>query len=250
MQDGFKLDAALPENQLKHHRRRVPWDNSFIDELRDGLSAVRICIGWPIFWLCMAIGSQVSISQAGQMETHGIPNDLIKSINPIAYVVFGILVPKLLYPFLNKRRIAFRTVNRISLGFLLMAVSMAFATAVQVIIYHSGPCYRFPLACAASENGTIPNNVHVLLQLPLYVIIALAEVFCWPTASEYMYTHAPKSMKSVLQACFIFTAGLGYALGMALSPLARDPSLVVLWGLVAGLMFLTACVFRVAFRRY
>ena len=207
-------------------------------------------IGWPIFWVCMGEGAQVSISQAGQMETHGIPNDLIKSANPIAYVVFGLLVQKLLYPFLQKRKIAFRAVNRITLGFLIMSVAMAYSAALQGVIYHTGPCYSHPLACEASDGGQIPNRIHVLWQLPTFIIIALAEVFCWPTGSEYTYSHAPKSMKSILQACYIGTAGLGYLLGMALSPLARDPLLLILWSLVAGLMFVTACAFRVAFRKY
>lgn len=250
IQDGFNLDSTLPENQLKNHDRTVPWDNGFIPELRSGLSAFKICMGWPIFWLCMALGAQVSISQAGQMETHGIPNDLLKSVNPIAYVVFGLVIQGQLYPLLHKRGIVIGVVNRITLGFVLMAVAMAYGAAVQAIIYHAGPCYEYPLKCPASENGTTPNQVHVLLQLPLFVVIALAEVFCWPTGSEYTYSHAPKSMKSILQACYISTAGLGYALSMAMSPLAKDPLLVILWGIVAGLIFMTACVFRAAFRKY
>jgi POT family proton-dependent oligopeptide transporter len=197
----------------------------------------------------MGQGAQVSISQAGQMETHDIPNDLIKSSNPIAYVIFGVLVQKQLYPFLRRRKIHFSPVNRISLGFFIMSVAMAYSAVVQAIIYRSGPCYSYPLSCAAS-GGRIPNQVHILIQLPTFVIIALAEVFCWPTGSEYTYSHAPKSMKSVLQACYISTAGVGYLLGMALSPLARDPLLVVLWSVTAGMMFVTACAFRVAFRKY
>ncbi|OQE63935.1 hypothetical protein PENNAL_c0236G03047 [Penicillium nalgiovense] len=247
---GFKLDAALPEKQLEVHGRVVPWDEEFIAELRGALSAFKICIGWPIFWVCMGEGSQVSISQAGQMETHGIPNDLIKSANPVAYVLFGVIVQKQLYPFLQKRKIVFSPVNRITLGFAIMAIAMAYSAVVQNAIYQAGPCYSRPLACDASQGGQIPNHVHVLLQLPTFVIIAIAEVFCWPTGSEYTYSHAPKSMKSILQACYIGTAGLGYLLGMALSPLAKDPLLVVLWSLVAGMMFLTACAFRVAFRKY
>jgi POT family proton-dependent oligopeptide transporter len=184
------------------------------------------------------------------MESHGIPNDLIKSINPVAYVIFGIIIQKQLYPFLQKRKIAFSAVNRITLGFAIMAVAMAYSAVVQNAIYQAGPCYSYPLACDASQEGRIPNRVHVLLQLPTFVIIAIAEVFCWPTGSEYTYSHAPKSMKSILQACYIGTAALGYLLGMALSPLAKDPLLVVLWSLVAGMMFLTACLFRVAFRKY
>ncbi|GFG20803.1 peptide transporter PTR2 [Aspergillus udagawae] len=225
---GFSLDAARPEYQCTvcvQDLVLLSNPGSLRDIAADGSS-----IGWPIFW----------------METHGIPNDLIKSSNPIAYVIIGVLVQKQLYPFLRRRKIHFSPVNRISLGFFIMSVAMGYSAVVQVVIYRSGPCYSHPLSCAAS-GGRIPNRVHVLLQLPTFVIIALAEVFCWPTGSEYTYSHAPKSMKSVLQACYISTAGVGYLLGMALSPLAKDPLLVVLWSLTAGMMFLTACAFRIAF---
>ncbi|KAL4981868.1 hypothetical protein BDW68DRAFT_183093 [Aspergillus falconensis] len=66
---GFSLDAARPEYQVEKHQRTVPWDKEFISELRDALSAFKICIGCPIFWDCMDQGAQVPISQAGQMET-------------------------------------------------------------------------------------------------------------------------------------------------------------------------------------
>lgn len=131
-----------------------------------------------------------------------------------------------------------------------MSVAMAYSAVVQAIIYRSAPCYSHPLSCPASSGGHTPNHVHVLLQLPTFVIIALAEVFCWPTGSEYTYSHAPKSMKSVLQTCYISTAGVGYLLGMTLSPLAKDPLLVVLWSATAAMMFVTACAFRVAFRNF
>jgi POT family proton-dependent oligopeptide transporter len=126
------------------------------------------------------------------METHGIPNDLIKSSNPVAYVIIGVLVQKKLYPFLQRRKISFSPVNRISLGFFIMSVAMAYSAVVQAIIYRSGPCYSHPLSCPASSRGRTPNHVHVLLQLPMLGIIALAEVFCWPTGSEYTLLACPE----------------------------------------------------------
>lgn len=39
---GFKLNAALPQYQLEKHGRVVPWDEEFIAELRNALSAFKI----------------------------------------------------------------------------------------------------------------------------------------------------------------------------------------------------------------
>ncbi|OJJ96560.1 hypothetical protein ASPACDRAFT_54443 [Aspergillus aculeatus ATCC 16872] len=248
---GFNLEACYPHTQLTMHQRVVPWDEGFITELRSGLSAFKICMGWPIFWLCMSQASQQGISQAGTMQSHGIPNDVPKVSNPVAYILFGILVQKMLYLFLQRIGILFNPVNRITLGFLIMSLAMTYFAVLQAAIYHTRPCYDHLLACAASnsDHGQITNQVHILIQLPTYIIIALAEVFCWPTGAEYLYTHSPKSMKSVMQACYVGTLALGYGLGMVLSPLAKDPYLVILWSLAAGLVFVCACVFWVAFRR-
>ncbi|PYI21917.1 hypothetical protein BO99DRAFT_480179 [Aspergillus violaceofuscus CBS 115571] len=248
---GFNLEACDPQTQLTMHQRVVPWNEGFIAELRSGISAFKICMGWPIFWLCMSQASQQGISQAGTMQSHGIPNDVLKVSNPVAYILFGVLVQKILYPFLQRIGIMFNPVNRITLGFLIMSLAMTYFAILQAAIYHARPCYDHPLACAASnsDHGQIPNQIHILIQLPTYIIIALAEVFCWPTGAEYLYTHSPKSMKSVMQACYVGTLALGYGLGMALSPLAKDPYLVILWSIAAGLVFVCACVFWVAFRR-
>jgi POT family proton-dependent oligopeptide transporter len=39
---GFKMDAALPETQAIKHQRTVPWDSTFIHELKRGLLACRV----------------------------------------------------------------------------------------------------------------------------------------------------------------------------------------------------------------
>src|SRR2546421_6302876 len=104
------------------------------------------------------------VSQAGQMELHGLPNDTIQALNPIACIILGPIVQKILYPFLNNRKISFRPIARITVGFITVIASMAYAAGVQRLIYNAGPCYDQPLACSASDGGRIPNHVNVWLQ--------------------------------------------------------------------------------------
>lgn len=127
---------------------------------------------------------------------------------------------------------------------------MAYAAGVQKLIYKSGPCYDEPLACEASQGGKIPNEISVWVQLPIYFILAVAEIFGFVTASEYAYSKAPKDMKAVVQAIMQLTACVASALGMALSLVSRDPKLVIMYASLAAAMGISAVLFFWNFRAY
>jgi len=127
---------------------------------------------------------------------------------------------------------------------------MAFAAGVQQLIYHAGPCYAQPRACTASQDGTLPNNVNVWVQTPVYVLLAVAEIFGFVTVFEYAYSKAPPGMKSVVQALTQLTACLASAVGMAISPAARDPYMVTMYACLAGAMVLSAGLFWWRFEKY
>lgn len=191
------------------------------------------------------------ISQAGQMNLHGVPNDMIQAMAGVACVVFGPIIQGL-YNFLAKRRLAFGPIARISTAFIICGGGMAYAAGIQRLIYNTGPCYDAPLACPESESGglRLPNDVNVWLQLPVYVALAIAEIFGLVTASEYSYEKAPRGMRSVVQAMVQLSACIGALLGIAISPAARDPYLVIVYAVLAGVMGLCSVLFWWIFRKY
>jgi proton-dependent oligopeptide transporter, POT family len=189
------------------------------------------------------------ISQAGQMQLSGVPNDLLSVMAGAASVAFGPPI-QLLYNFLAARKIPFGPILRISTAFVICAGGMAYASGLQKIIYDSGPCYDAPLACGASDGGRLPNEVNVWLQVPIYVIIAIAEIFGLVTASQYAYEKAPKGMRGVVQATVQLSAGLGAILAIAISPAAKDPHLIAMYGALAGTTGLCSVVFWGIFRKY
>ncbi|KAJ5505261.1 Proton-dependent oligopeptide transporter family, partial [Penicillium expansum] len=158
------------------------------------------------------------ISQAGQMVTYAISNDMMK----IAGAISGIIIA----PIIQKgRRVSFRLITWITFGFVLLTLSMVYTTVIQKLIYQTGPCYDTPLACAAANDRTVPNQISAFLQIPTYFVGALAGVFCLATGTEYAYNHTPKGMKTLVQATLLAMAGVGTCLALAFTPLTNDPHL-------------------------
>lgn len=267
------MDAARPSYQEDHGRKyKTPWNDLFIDELKRALVACKVFLFYPVYWVVYNQMINNFISQgifqifnmvretslltqptAGQMQLHGIPNDLMFNIDPITIIIFIPIMDRLVYPFFRKMGIAFKPITRIFFGFILGSLAMAYAAIVQHLIYTAPPCYTSPSDCAAGlrPDGTYePNHVHVAVQTPAYLLIGLSEIFASITGLEYAFTKAPASMKSFIMSMFLLTTAFGSALSAALSPTAVDPKLVWMYTGLAVACFIAGLVFWAIYSRY
>ncbi|KAM5341905.1 hypothetical protein ACJ41O_014936 [Fusarium nematophilum] len=240
---GFNLDSAMPAVQLEKHGRTVPWDDQYVEDLRQALQACRVWAIYPIVWLCYEQNQTNLVSQSGQMMTHGIPNDAVSSLNPIFVLMAVPLFERCVYPYMHRLKLNPRPTVRMTLGFIMIAFSMAIASGVQQAVYNAGPCYNMPLECAASNDGHIPNQVSFTLQIPVHAVSAVGEVLWSVSGSEYAYNKAASHMKSTLQAVTMLTLALNSVLGLAVSPAAHNPNLVILFASFAGAMTVSSVVF-------
>ncbi|KAL6707877.1 hypothetical protein ACN47E_003777 [Coniothyrium glycines] len=118
---------------------------------------------------------------------------------------------------------------------------MFYAGFLQSAIYATPPCFSQPLHCQDGQtpDGTfLPNQVHVLLQVPAYILVAVSEILASITGLELAYAKAPENMKSFIMSVFLLTSAGGSALGLLIAPLARDPHLQWLY---FGLALTTTC---------
>ncbi|KAF2420957.1 hypothetical protein EJ08DRAFT_673097 [Tothia fuscella] len=231
---GFKLDHDRPAYQSEHLARHVSWDDNFVDEIRIGLLACRVFSYFVPFYLATKQMYNNLVAQAGQMERGGIPHDMIQFA---------------LYNFLAKHKVPFGPILRISLAFVFCSLAMAFAAVVQRLIYSIGPCNSHPLACPSSE-GREPNDINVWIQTPTYCLLAIGEIIGFVTGSGYAYNKAPRGMRTIVQALVQLSACIASALGMAISPAAKDPYLVIMYACLAGAITVFAAVFWVFFRKW
>jgi POT family proton-dependent oligopeptide transporter len=136
---GFRnrgnLDAAKPSFSANvGHRYKIHWNDLFVDEIRRALIACRIFVFFPIYWVCYGQMLNNLISQAGEMDRHGIPDDFLLNIDPIALIVFIPIMDLLVYPGLRKIGIHFRPITRIFFGFMFAAGAMAYTAGIQVLL--------------------------------------------------------------------------------------------------------------------
>ncbi|KAF2027053.1 oligopeptide transporter [Setomelanomma holmii] len=223
--NGFSLNHAKQEYQQRARGIVVAWNDSLVEELMVGLHACRVIFSFAFFYLALTQMHNNLISQAGQMHLAGIPNDMIQAMSGVA--IASSLVP----------------IKRITVAYLICGGAMAYASGFQKLIYSTGLCYDVLLACDALENGRIPNHINMWAQLPVYVALAIAEILGLVTASQYSYSHAPKDLRSVVQAMVQLSACFGSVLSIAISPATRDPWLVTVYTSIAGAFAVCAALF-------
>ncbi|OLL24766.1 putative peptide transporter ptr2 [Neolecta irregularis DAH-3] len=241
--NGCNMDKAKPSViATRSSGDKALWDDHFIDELKRALTACRIFLFFPIYWVCYFEMTTNLISQAGQMKTGSTPNDFLQNLNPITLIIFIPIFDRLVYPGLRKVGIRMLPMTRIILGFFTAAASMAYAAGVQHMIYTTGPCFK------NFSDGCTENNVNVWIQTPAYVLIALSEIFASITGLEYAYTKAPSSMKSFVMAMFLLTYAGGAILGIALASVAVDPKLVWMYTAIAVTAVISGISFWACFK--
>ncbi|CAF4026535.1 unnamed protein product [Adineta steineri] len=220
--------------------------NEFIDDLKQAIYACRVFTFYPFYWLCynQMVGNLTS--QAAQMNVGPLPNDVLQNIDPFVLIIFIPIFEKIIYPSLRRLNINFKPILRITCGFIVASLAMAWTAIVQHLIYSTGPNYSFtPQPCSKCQKF---NNITVAWQIPSYFLIAISEIFASITGLEYAFTHAPTSMKSIVMSFFLFTSAIGSALNFALIPVTVDPKLLWMYTSLSVVALLIGIIFYVTFR--
>lgn len=241
----FNFDAAVP---TLNPEKGYVWSDKFVEEVKRSIYACKVFAFYPIYWLTYGQMTNNFVSQAAQMELHGLPNDILQAIDSIAIIIFIPICESFVYPFIRKFT-PFKAISKISCGFMFAAASMVYAAVLQHYIYKTGPCFDHPKKCAPQFKD-VPNHIHVAVQTPAYLLMAFSEITASITGLEYAYTKAPVSMKSFIMSLFLVTNAVGSALGIALAPTAEDPKLVWTYTGLAISCFVAGCVFWFTFKHY
>ncbi|MCH2114140.1 MAG: POT family MFS transporter [Pirellulales bacterium] len=164
---------------------------------REGLSAVlKLTIIYAfvaVFWSLFDQTGSSWVLQAENMDRNflGINwlESQIQAINPILVMILIPLFQFVIYPTAN-RVFTLTPIRKISIGLFLAAAGF----------------WMIALAQALIDKGEVPS---IAWQLYAYVLLTCAEVMISITGLEFSYTQAPKKMKSVVMALWLFSVSLG-----------------------------------------
>ncbi|KAK7007588.1 Peptide/h+ symporter protein [Favolaschia claudopus] len=196
---------------------KITWDEQFVGEVQRTISACKVFLFFPVFWLCYSqIDGNLTTVAAG-MKLNGTPNDLVLNLNPISIIIIVPIFERVLYPFLRRMGINFSPIKRISAGFFVAGLSMVYAAVLQHYIYITSPCdNKRPSECQDANKNPNPSHISVWVVAGPYILVGISEIFANITAIEYAYTKAPKRMKSVVTAFSQLQTAIANALNFAL----------------------------------
>ncbi|WFD35191.1 hypothetical protein MCUN1_002041 [Malassezia cuniculi] len=248
-------EVAKPSNVPASERPAwMTYQDVWVDELSRGIKACSIFFLLPIYFLCYNQISGTLLQQAGQLNFGTSPQELVSQLDPIFIIVFIPVFTFLLYPYLERRRIPFTPIKRITVGFFVASIAMIWSAVVQHYIYESTGCGKYVGSANHIDADTgrdcesVTSNINVWVQSGSYVFVAFSELFASVTSLEVAVLMAPKNMKSIVMAISVFTSAIAAAIQEAFNPLAKNPNFVINYGVFAGMAFAGGILFYALFR--
>ena len=176
-----------------------PRGNEFIKEVfsPEGYLAVGklfiIFLFVAVFWALFDQTGSSWVLQAEDLDRNWLGvnwlSSQIQAINPIMIVTLVPLFSYIVYPAIDKV-FPLTPLRKIAIGLFIMVPGFAIVSVVQSWI----------------DAGQTPS---IAWQLFAYAILTASEVMVSITCLEFAYTQAPKNMKSVIMAVFLFSVSLG-----------------------------------------
>lgn len=154
-------------------------------------------------------------SQAATMNTHGLPNDILSNLDPLALIILIPICDLWIYPAMRRAGINFSALKKIALGFFLGSAAMVWAAVVQHYVYKTNPCGTQASTCVDADKNQLTSPLNVWIQSGAYILIAISEIFASITSLEYAFTKAPKNMRSLVMSVNLFMSAIASALGEA-----------------------------------
>jgi len=222
--------ATLPHGVSYLYLAEGMFSRTLIQDVTSALKVLAVFLPLPFFWALFDQHASRWIFQAKNMNlTIGavtLTPDQVPALDPILVLLLVPFFDQVVYPVIA-RVTPFRPIQRMAVGMLLTSAAFVVAGFLQILI---------------DDKGS--GNVHVVLQVPQYVLLASGEVMFSITGLEFAYTQAPRTMKSIIMSGWLLTVAFGNLIVIIVAE-SSPFSLYVDFFLFAGLMLVAIGLFLV-----
>ncbi|KAJ6632691.1 Solute carrier family 15 member 2 [Pseudolycoriella hygida] len=223
--------SAQYRHWLDHSKEKygseLVWDTRII------LKVIVLYLPITIFWALFYQQGSRWVFQATQMNGdlgfYVIKADQFNVANPLFVILFIPVFEHVFYPLLAKVGIK-TALQKAFFGGLLAGVSFVVSAIIELQL----------------EN----KYLHMMWLIPQYLLMAMGEIMVTIPLMNFSYSEAPESMKTILQALFFLSAGLGNLIVVIVAGARIIDYQFYEFLLYAVLMFVDMIVFGFLARRY
>ncbi|KAJ2767750.1 hypothetical protein IWQ56_003207 [Coemansia nantahalensis] len=178
---------------------------------------------------------------------HWLAPEQLNVVYNMALIIGIPLVDHLVLPFVRRRGLRVGPIVRIAIGFGFNVAALAYAAALQKVIYTRGPYYDF--SGPGVPAGAI-NDISIWHQAVPYTLVGISEIFASVAGLEYAFTQAPAELRSTLSALNLATICGGTLGGIIVAPWSKDPTIVYVFAAEAAILGALTIIFYMCFRHY
>lgn len=219
----------------------MTFNDDWVDEVRRGFAACSVFCWIPLYLVTYNQLNNNLTSQAALLELHGLPNDVLSNLDPLALITLIPICDIIIYPLLRRFKINFTPIKKITLGFYVGSAAMIWAAILQTYIYKKSICGKHAAGLLHKSLGgdgkktCPPVAINVWVQSGAYILIAISEILVSITTLEYAFSKAPTNMRSLVMAFNLLMSAISAAFGEAFVTLSVDPFLVWNYSTMAAL---------------
>ncbi|XP_037040845.1 solute carrier family 15 member 1-like [Bradysia coprophila] len=209
------------------------YGNELVSDTRIILKVIVLYIPITVFWALFYQQGSRWVYQATQMNGdlgfYTIKADQFNVANPLFVIILIPLFEHVLYPLLAKVRIR-TALQKTTLGGVLGGISFLISAIIQLQI----------------ES----KFLHMTWLIPQYLFMAMGEILVAISLINFSFSEAPDSMKTLLQAMFYLSAGIGNLIVVVVAGSRIFDSQFYEFILYTGLMFFDMILFALLAKRY
>eukprot|EP00057_Strongylocentrotus_purpuratus_P034683 XP_796185.3 PREDICTED: solute carrier family 15 member 4 isoform X2 [Strongylocentrotus purpuratus] len=159
--------------------------------------------------------STTYLLQGERMDLEGIPVAFLALFVPLSVIITVPIVDRVVYPLLERRGIRVTLVKRMAFGLVSGLLSVLYAAMVEIIRKH---VIKNGGSLDQTISGVIfhASSLSILVQIPQYIFIGIADTFVLITGLEFAFSQSPKSLQAFITGIYFFYNGIGSYVGSLL----------------------------------